>query len=210
MIKAVIFDLDGVIVSTDEFHYRAWKALADKEGIFFNKEINNRLRGVSRMASLDIILEKAKKEYSEQEKIDLTSYKNDIYLKFLNDLTPNDLLSNALNLIYYLKDKGIKVAIGSSSRNTEKILKQLQITNLFNAIADGNDITRSKPNPEVFLVACEKLGLLPDECLVVEDAISGIEAAKAAGMTAVAINDACNSDLADYKIKDLIEIQNII
>lgn len=210
MIKAVIFDLDGVIVSTDEFHYQAWKKLADKEGIFFNKEINHRLRGVSRMASLDIILEKSNKTYSDQEKVDLTNFKNDIYLNFLDDLTPNDLLPNALNLIYYLKDKGIKVAIGSSSKNTEKILNQLQITDLFNAVADGNDITRSKPNPEVFLVACEKLGLLPDECLVVEDAISGIEAAKAAGMTAVAINDACNSDLADYKIKDLIEIQNII
>ena len=210
MIKGVIFDLDGVIVSTDEYHYLAWKQLAEKEGIVFNKEINNRLRGVSRMESLEIILEKANKTYSNQEKQEMAEVKNNIYLDFLDELNPKSILSNAVEIIDYLKDEGIKVAIGSSSRNTKKILKQLGITDLFDAIADGNDITKSKPNPEVFFVACERLGLLPDECAVIEDAISGIEAAKAAGMTAIAINDAVKSEIADYRMKDLIEIKNLI
>lgn len=210
MIKGVIFDLDGVIVSTDEYHYLAWKKLAEKEGIVFNKEINNRLRGVSRMESLEIILEKANKIYSEQEKQEMAEIKNNIYLDFLDELNPKSILSNAVEIIDYLKDEGIKVAIGSSSRNTKKILKQLGITDLFDAVADGNDITRSKPNPEVFFVASDRLGLLPDECAVIEDAISGIEAAKAAGMTAIAINDAVKSEIADYRINDLIEIKNLI
>jgi len=210
VIKGVIFDLDGVIVSTDEYHYLAWKKLAEKEGIVFNKEINNRLRGVSRMESLEIILEKANKIYSEQEKQEMAEIKNNIYLDFLDELNPKSILSNAVEIIDYLKDEGIKVAIGSSSRNTKKILKQLGITDLFDAVADGNDITRSKPNPEVFFVASDRLGLLPDECAVIEDAISGIEAAKAAGMTAIAINDAVKSEIADYRINDLIEIKNLI
>jgi beta-phosphoglucomutase len=210
MIKGVIFDLDGVIVSTDEFHYLAWKTVAEKEKIIFNREINNRLRGVSRMESLAIILENAERIYSETEKENLAKAKNDIYLGFLDDLSPKNILKNGVQIIDYLKNKGIKVAIGSSSKNTKKILKQLQITEMFDAIADGNDIKKSKPDPEVFLVACNRLGLSPEECLVVEDAFAGIEAAKNAGMIAVAINDATKSNLADFKINDLLEIKNII
>ncbi len=210
MIKAVIFDLDGVIVSTDEFHYLAWKQLADKEGIAFDKVINNQLRGVSRSESLEIILKRAIKAYSEDEKKTIQELKNKIYLDFLENLSPKDLLPNSLEIIEYLKDKGIKVAIGSSSRNTKKILEQLNIINIFDAIADGNDITKSKPNPEVFLVASQKLGILPDECAVVEDAMSGIEAANAAGMLAIAINDATKSKYADYKIYNLEDIKKII
>jgi beta-phosphoglucomutase len=210
MIKGVIFDLDGVIVSTDEYHYLAWKAIADQEGILFNRDINHRLRGVSRMESLEIILENAHRRYTELEKEFLAKTKNDLYLQFLDELGPNNILKNAIEVIYYLKDKGIKVAIGSSSKNTKKILKQLGITAIFDAIADGNDIKKSKPNPEVFFVACERLGLLPDECAVIEDAFAGIEAAKNAGMMAIAINDAVKSPLADYIISDLLDIKNII
>jgi beta-phosphoglucomutase len=210
MIKAVIFDLDGVLVSTDEYHYLAWKLMADKEKIVFSREINNRLRGVSRMASLEIILENAKRKYSEKEKQDLAELKNNLYRDYLNELRPDDLLSNALEIIKYLKSKNIKVAIGSSSKNTPKILNQLKITQLFDAISDGNNITKSKPDPEVFLKACESLNLTPKECLVVEDAVAGIEAAKACGMKSVAINDAKNSNLADYKINDLIELKKIV
>ncbi len=210
MIKAVIFDLDGVIVSTDEFHYLAWKQLADKEGIAFDKVINNQLRGVSRSESLEIILKRSIKAYNEDEKKTIQELKNKIYLDFLENLSPKDLLPNSLEIIEYLKDKGIKVAIGSSSRNTKKILEQLDIINIFDAIADGNDITKSKPNPEVFLVASQKLGILPDECAVVEDAMSGIEAANAAGMLAIAINDATKSKYADYKIYNLEDIKKII
>ncbi|MFA7561428.1 MAG: beta-phosphoglucomutase [Candidatus Izemoplasmatales bacterium] len=210
MIKAVIFDLDGVLVSTDEYHYLAWKLMADKEKIEFSREINNRLRGVSRMASLEIILENAKRKYSEKEKQELAELKNNLYRDYLNELRPDDLLSNAVEIIKYLKSKDIKVAIGSSSRNTPKILNQLKITNLFDAISDGNNITKSKPDPEVFLKACESLNLTPKECLVVEDATAGIEAANACGMKSVAINDAKNSNLADYKINDLIELKKIV
>jgi beta-phosphoglucomutase len=210
MIKAVIFDLDGVLVSTDEYHYLAWKLMADKEKIVFSREINNRLRGVSRMASLEIILENAKRKYSEKEKQDLAELKNNLYRDYLNELRPDDLLSNALEIIKYLKSKNIKVAIGSSSKNTPKILNQLKITQLFDAISDGNNITKSKPDPEVFQKACESLNLTPKECLVVEDAVAGIEAAKACGMKSVAINDAKNSNLADYKINDLIELKKIV
>lgn len=210
MNKAVIFDLDGVLVSTDDYHYLAWKKMADKEGIPFTEEINHRLRGVSRMASLDIILEKADKPYSPSEKESLATYKNDIYKESLNNLNPQHLLSNALNIIDYLKSKDIKIAIGSSSKNTKKILKQLEITELFDAIADGTDITKSKPDPQVFLIAAKRLNIEPENCFVIEDAIAGIEAAKAAGMIAVAINDATKSEKADYKINDLIELKNII
>lgn len=210
MIKAVIFDLDGVLVSTDEYHYLAWKLMADKEKIEFSREINNRLRGVSRMASLEIILENAKRKYSEKEKKELAELKNNLYRDYLNELRPDDLLSNAVEIIKYLKSKDIKVAIGSSSKNTPKILNQLKITQLFDAISDGNNITKSKPDPEVFLKACESLNLTPKECLVVEDATAGIEAANACGMKSVAINDAKNSNLADYKINDLIELKKIV
>ncbi len=210
MIKAVIFDLDGVIVSTDEFHYQAWLALAKQENIDFNRTINNRLRGVSRMDSLDIILELTDKKYSLEEKQKLTEFKNDIYRKSLENLSPKDILPFAKELVDFLKEKKILVAIGSSSRNTKTILKQIHLMNEFDCIVDGNDIVNSKPDPEVFLLGSEKLGVSPRNCLVIEDAIAGIEAAKAGGFIAVAINDAKTSDLADYRIDSLKEVKALI
>lgn len=210
MIEAVIFDLDGVIVSTDEFHYQSWLALAKKENIEFNKTINNRLRGVSRMESLEIILEKADKDYSEEEKISLTEYKNTIYRQSLKSLSPKDILPFAEELINFLKEEGIKVAIGSSSRNTKTILKQIQMNEMFDCIVDGNDIENSKPDPEVFLLGSKKLKVEPNNCLVIEDAVAGIEAAKAGGFIAVAINDAKNCALADYKIDSLKDVKSLI
>jgi beta-phosphoglucomutase len=210
MIEAVIFDLDGVIVSTDEFHYKSWLALAKKENIEFNKTINNRLRGVSRMESLEIILEKADKDYSEEEKILLTEYKNTIYRQSLKSLSPEDILPFAEELINFLKEEGIKIAIGSSSRNTKTILKQIQMNEMFDCIVDGNDIGNSKPDPEVFLLGSKKLNVKPCNCLVIEDAVAGIEAAKAGGFIAVAINDAKNCALADYKIDSLEDVKSLI
>lgn len=210
MIKAVIFDLDGVIVSTDEFHYQAWLALANQENIDFNRTINNRLRGVSRMDSLDIILERAKRKYTFDEKQKLTEFKNDIYRRSLENLTPKDILPFAKELIEYLKEKQILVAIGSSSRNTKTILKQIDLINEFDCIVDGNDIINSKPDPEVFLLGSQKLGVRPENCLVIEDAIAGIEAAKAGGFIAVAINDAKKCNLADYRIDNLDEVKNLV
>lgn len=207
---AVIFDLDGVIVSTDKFHYRAWKQLADREEIYFDKSINNRLRGVSRRESLHIILERSANDYTNDEIIEMLEFKNNIYKESLKELSSKDILSNFNELYLILKENNIRMAIGSSSKNTKTILKQIGLIDAFDAIADGTDIKRSKPHPEVFLLAAERLGVHPSDCYVVEDAIAGIEAAKAGGMTAIAINDAVKSELADYCIENLLEIKDIV
>jgi len=206
----VIFDLDGVIVSTDKFHYKAWKQLADREEIFFDKKINNRLRGVSRRESLHIILERSANDYSRAEITEMLEFKNNIYKESLNELSKSDILSNFNELYSILKENNVSMAIGSSSRNTKSILKQIGLLDAFDAIADGTDIKRSKPDPEVFLLAASRLGVNPTNCYVVEDAIAGIEAAKAGGMKAIAINDAVKSELADYRIENLLEIKDII
>ena len=202
MIKAVIFDLDGVIVSTDDCHYRAWKKMADEEGIYFDREINNRLRGVSRMASLEIVLEKANREYSEKEKQEIAERKNNYYKELICELTPNDILPGAIETLEQLKENGIKIAIGSSSKNTPIILKQIGLDNYFDAVSDGNNITHSKPDPEVFLKAAEMLGIAPEDCMIVEDADAGIEAGKRAGMKTLALQGANG---ADFKAKNLTE-----
>lgn len=205
-ISAVIFDLDGVIVSTDEYHYQAWKQGSDQENIYFNREINERLRGVSRMESLDIILSRSEKSYSENEKQLLALRKNEIYCELLNNLSPNNILPGVLNLLLSLKARDIKVAIGSSSKNTPFILRQIGLFSNFDAIADGNSIKNSKPHPEVFLLAAEKLGVAPEECAVIEDAQAGIDAAKAAGMKAVGIGSASTCLNADLTLKDLTNL----
>jgi beta-phosphoglucomutase len=202
-ISAVIFDLDGVIVSTDEYHYQAWKQISDIEGIYFNREINEQLRGVSRMESLEIILSHSDKNYNETEKEILAQQKNDIYCELLNKLSPNDILPGVVNLLLSLKEKDIKIAIGSSSKNTPFILEQIGLASSFDAIADGNDIKNSKPDPEVFLLAAEKLGVRPEECVVIEDAQAGIDAAIAAGMIAAGVGSAANCLNAHIKLTDL-------
>ena len=200
MIKAVIFDLDGVIVSTDDCHYEAWKKMADEEGIYFDKTINNRLRGVSRMESLEIVLERAVKEYSEEEKLQLAERKNGYYKEFITKLTPNDILPGAKENLEELRKNGIKIAIGSSSKNTPVILKQIGLDNYFDAVSDGNNITNSKPDPEVFLKAADMLSIPYGECMIVEDADAGIEAGKRAGMKTVSVHGAKG---ADVEIEDL-------
>jgi len=209
MIKAIIFDLDGVIVSTDDFHYQAWKCLADKEGIYFDREINNRLRGVSRRESLEIVLERSRKQYSEVEKHAMMEYKNNKYIKMLDNLTADAILPGIKSLLAYLENENYQIAIGSSSKNTKKILCQINLFNRFAAIADGTDIKRSKPAPDVFLAAAEKLGVKPKDCAVIEDALAGIQAANAAGMLSIAIHDATQYNEADISIQkptDLIKI----
>ena len=210
MIKAVIFDLDGVIISTDEYHYLAWKAIADKEGIYFDREINNRLRGVSRMASLDIVLEKANREYSKEEKEKLATEKNELYRKYLGQLSYKSLSKDTIKTIRKLYEDGYHLAIGSSSKNTEYILKRLNITNAFDFVVDGNKISKSKPDPEVFLKAAKWMNFNPNECLVVEDAFSGIDAGKAGGFITVGIGDAASYEKSDYKINQLSEIIPLI
>ena len=196
MIKAVIFDLDGVIVSTDECHYKAWKKLADEEGIYFDRTINERLRGVSRMESLEIVLEKAEKTYTQEENLSFAERKNNCYKEFIKSLTPDDILEGVMVNLEDLKSKGIKIAIGSSSKNTPIILKQIGLDNYFDAVSDGNNITKSKPDPEVFLKAADMLGVAYEDCMIVEDADAGIEAGKAAGMKTLAVNKAQGGDMS--------------
>ena len=194
--KAILFDLDGVICSTDEYHYRAWKVLADKLNAPFDRTINNRLRGVSRMASLEIILETyTGPELSEEEKVALATEKNEIYRESLKEMSPVDLSDEVRETLDALRAKGLKLAIGSSSKNTPFILKQIGLEGYFDAVSDGNNISRSKPDPEVFLLAADKLGVSPAKSLVVEDADAGIEAAKAGGFSPVKL---VNSSSENY------------
>ena len=195
--QGVIFDLDGVICSTDEYHYLAWKALANRLGIPFDRERNNLLRGVSRMASLEIILEKADRAYTEEEKNAFAEEKNTLYRSLLGRMSASDLSDEVRATLDALRAQGLKLAIGSSSRNTPFILDRIGLGRYFDAVADGNCITRSKPDPEVFLKAASFLGLDPGVCLVVEDAHAGVQAARAGGFDCAAMGDARDDALAD-------------
>lgn len=202
-IKGVIFDLDGVIVSTDDYHYKAWKKISDEEGIYFDRTINERLRGVSRMESLEIILERAKKEYTDEEKIIFAEKKNEVYKKLLEELSPEDILPGVLDVLNLLKEKNIKIAIGSSSKNTKFILEKIGLKDYFDAVSDGTEIKNSKPDPEVFLLASKKIEIEPEKCLVVEDADAGVEAGKAGNMKVLAVGFASKNKNADLSMKDL-------
>lgn len=198
--KAIIFDLDGVIVHTDHFHFLAWKKLADRLGIEFDERINNRLRGVSRMDSLDILLEKSPTTYPLAEKTAFAAEKNELYRQFLSTMTPADVAMEVRSTLETLKAAGHLLAIGSSSKNAKMILAQVGLSHFFDAIADGNDIQHSKPAPDVFLAAARFLGEPPTHCIVVEDAVAGVLAGKAAGMETIAIGDAASAHTADHDI----------
>lgn len=209
--KAVIFDLDGVICFTDKYHYQAWKTLADQLGIYFDENINNRLRGVSRSNSLEIILGRSDKAYTDEEKKLFTEKKNMLYCELLEKMCPSDLSDEVRTTLEELRQRGYLLAIGSSSKNTKFILERIGLGNFFDAIADGTDIVNSKPDPEVFLKASEKLGLFPKDCLVVEDAKAGIQAAKAGGFTAIALfGDAKNCGFEDYNLSRFADLLNIL
>lgn len=188
MIKGVIFDLDGVLVSTDELHYQAWKKLADELDIKgFTRKDNERQRGVSRMASLEVVLKKTDKVYTEEEKVKLAEQKNDFYKELLQQLDDRAVLKGAKETLIRLREMGILIGVGSVSKNTPVILEKTGLLPLIDKVSCGLDITKSKPDPEVFLVAAKKLALPVEECLVVEDAAAGIQAAKAAGMRSLAV-----------------------
>lgn len=206
--RAVIFDLDGVICHTDKYHYQAWKAVADELGIYFDEVINNRLRGVSRMESFEIILERYDGIMSQEGKVAYTEKKNHIYKELLKNMSPEDLSSEVKETLDALRAKGLKLAIGSSSKNARFILGQLGLDQYFDAISDGNNISKSKPDPEVFVKAAEYLGEEPKDCLVVEDAKAGLEAAIGGGMDCAAIGDAVLSGLGTYNLatfRDLLK-----
>lgn len=207
---AVIFDLDGVICYTDEYHYQAWKEMADSIGAVFDREINNRLRGVSRMASLEIILENYRGNLSEAEKKELADQKNERYKKLLSNMSPADLSEEVRFTLDELRRRGYLLAIGSSSRNAPFILRQIGLGEYFDAVSDGNNITHSKPDPEVFEKAAKMLWVGPSRCLVVEDAVSGAEAAHAGGMKAACVGDASKAGMGDYNMRSVKELLEIL
>lgn len=210
-IKGLIFDLDGVLVFTDKFHYQAWKTMADELGVYFDETINHRLRGVSRMDSLEIILERYEgPDLSLREKEKLAEKKNEIYRTLLESMTPDDVTKEVRDTLTKLREKGYKLAIGSSSKNAKFILEKVELKDAFDAISDGNNITKSKPDPEVFLKAAEYLGLPPKACMVVEDAEAGIEAAKKGGMYAAGIGEAAKSINAEESLKTFSELVDIV
>ena len=190
MIKGFLFDLDGVIVDTAVFHFQAWRRLAQKLGGDFTEEQNEQLKGVSRVDSLKKIIEWTGATVSDEEFQTLMVEKNEWYLELVQGLGPQDALPGALNFLQTTYDQGIKIALGSASKNAPMILEKLGITPLFTAIIDGNNVVNGKPHPEVFLKGAEALGLEPSECVVFEDSIAGVQAAKTGGMSSVGIGDA--------------------
>lgn len=187
MIKGFIFDLDGVITDTAELHFLAWKKLAEEMNWNFDREVNEKLRGVSRMDSINIIKDHNSAVVPEEKLVELATMKNDIYVASLDTMTPEDYLPGAKELLTHLRQEGFKVALGSASKNSTKVLKQLDAVNYFDVIGDGNSVSKSKPAPDIFLFGAEKLDLKPEECIVYEDAEAGVDAAKSGGFYSVGI-----------------------
>lgn len=206
MIKAIIFDLDGVLVSTDELHYRAWKALAGRLGVPFDRAKNDRCRGISRMASLDIVLEDAPTVYTQAEREAFAAEKNETYRAMLASLTPADTLEGVLPTLAELRRRGYRLALASVSKNAPLILERTGLDRYLDAVADGNCITRSKPDPEVFLKAAEKLGMACESCAAMDDALAGIEAGRAAGMLTIGFGDSAKNKAGDLNLEHFDEL----
>jgi beta-phosphoglucomutase len=213
MIKGILFDLDGVIVDTAVFHYAAWRRMANELGFDIDEEFNETLKGISRMDSIDRILKKGGLELTQERILELAAKKNNWYLESVDQMTKANILPGIDSLITQLKDLGLGVALGSASKNAPRILERIGLIKEFDALVDGNSVKKSKPDPEVFIKGAKALGLKNEECLVVEDAFAGIEAAHAAGMKAIGIGTKENLPNADYilesfegiAIKELLE-----
>lgn len=207
----IIFDLDGVICSTDEYHYLAWKKLAEKLGIKdFTKKDNERQRGVSRMESLEVVLEKTDKKFTQEEKVALATEKNEYYKQMLAQMSKKDLADDVKDTLDAIKAKGIRIAIGSSSKNAKFILSRIGLLDYFDAISDGDNITRTKPDPQVFTMAAQFLGLDPSRCLVVEDAEAGIMAGKTGGFDTAALGSATKCPYATYRLSTFSDLKAIV
>ncbi|WP_339257549.1 beta-phosphoglucomutase [Paenibacillus sp. FSL P2-0136] len=204
--KGAIFDLDGVIVDTAKYHYLAWRSLAGELGFPFTEQDNERLKGVSRMRSLDILLEIGGLEYSEAEKLAMAEKKNRLYVEYISGLDESELLPGVRAYLNALRARGVAIALGSASKNAEFILEKLNIAGLFDVVIDGNKVARAKPDPEVFQSACRELGLEPQDCVVFEDAEAGVAAGKAAGMQVVGIGKPEVLKAADLVISGLHEL----
>ncbi|HET8810751.1 MAG TPA: beta-phosphoglucomutase [Flavobacteriaceae bacterium] len=205
--KAIIFDLDGVIVDTAKFHFLAWKKLANELGFDFSEEQNEAMKGLSRVHSFQKLLEFGNKEVSNADFERHLYNKNQDYLQRISTMAENDLLPGVKKVLDFLIENQIPFALGSASKNARLILKSLKIENQFAAIVDGTDVQKAKPDPEVFLTASEKLKKSPAECIVFEDSVAGIEAANSAGMTSIGIGDATILKEADYNFLDFTEIE---
>ena len=187
--RAAVFDLDGVIVDTAKYHYLAWKRLANELGFDFTERDNERLKGVSRMRSLEILLEMGGLDLDREEKTALAEKKNNWYVEYIREMDESELLPGARECLLRLGEKGVKIALGSASKNAPTIIRGLNIVDLFDAVIDGNKTSKAKPDPEVFLLAAQELGVDPAECVVFEDAEAGLQAARAAGMYAIGVGD---------------------
>ena len=206
--KAIIFDLDGVLTDSAKYHYLAWKTLSEELGLTFNKEINERLKGVSRMDSFQIILEvnHAEDRFSVQEKEKLIEKKNRIYVDYIKTMTPDDILPGILPFIGHAKKAGLKLAVASVSKNAGALLSALGIADQFDYIADAAKIKKSKPDPEIFLDCAQGLRVEPENCVGIEDAQAGIEAIKAAGMQAIGIHVTITSQEPDIHLPSTEEL----
>ena len=204
----VIFDLDGVIVDTAKYHFLAWKDLADHLGFEFTEKHNELLKGVSRVKSLEILLDIGNIELSDEKKQDVLVSKNEHYLEYINKMGDEEILPGVNKLLDALDDLGIQYVLGSASKNAQLILKQVNLLNRFAGIVDGNSVSKAKPDPEVFLIGAKKLNLQPEQCIVFEDAIAGIEAANAANMISIGIGDEKTLHEADFNFNNLTEIPN--
>jgi alpha,alpha-trehalose phosphorylase len=205
--KAVLFDLDGVVTSTDEYHYQAWKKLANQEGWSFDREVNQRLRGVSRLESLNIILDHNQVTLSEEEKFKLTEIKNGWYRQSLESLSGDDLLPNIGELIEELRERGIKLAIASASQSAPYIVEKLGLSQKFDLVVPAHEILKGKPDPEIFAKAAQMLGLYPEECTGIEDAPAGIEALREAMMRVVGVGSAVDPNLCDVYVEDTSQLR---
>jgi len=206
-IKACIFDLDGVIVDTAKYHYQAWKRLANELGFDFTEEQNERLKGVSRMKSLEILLEIGNLQKDETAQQELAAKKNGWYVELISKMTPEEILPGAKTFLDTLKNKGIKTALGSASKNAMSILKQIDMLNYFDAIVDGTKVTKAKPDPEVFLRCAELIEIKPENCVVFEDAQAGIQAAINGNMHCVGVGSPETLNQADFVVPSLAEAQ---
>lgn len=205
-IQACIFDLDGVIVDTAKYHYQAWRRLAHELGFEFTEEQNERLKGVSRMRSLDILLEIGHKQGSPQEKETLASKKNRWYVELISTMTPSEILPGSIAFLQSLRAAGMKIGLGSASKNAMAILKNIALDHFFDAIVDGNIVSKAKPDPEIFLKAASLLKVEPIHCVVFEDALAGIEAAKNGGMHCIGVGSPLTLKIADHVIPSLNDI----
>lgn len=206
IIKGCIFDLDGVIVDTAKYHYLAWKRLASELGFDFTERDNERLKGVSRMASLEILLALGGMNFDEETKLTLAAKKNQWYVEYITVMREDEILPGAKKFIESAKAAGLKVALGSASKNALTILSRLKLADYFDAIIDGNKVSKAKPDPEVFLLAAQELGLPPENCVVFEDAKAGIEAAKRAGMRCVGVGTSPELSGADVIIPGFLNV----